>query len=308
MGCRAPWESSAELEWGAGSPPDAPSVPTMPRETSEGASDRRSSTRVGTASRTSRATDRQRLARVLSVWCAQIFLRTNERDVVKKKPPRTKLVVETKATSHEEALLARVLDIIETARSHVTRSVNTAMVQAYWLIGREIVEVEQRGEKRADYGARVVEGLAKHLAKRVGKGFSVPNLRNMRQFYLTYPEGSALPAALFGPPGRSEKRSALPSVSTPAKIRSAVPSESGRAMSEGVSVPAPFPPYLGWTHYMMLMRVTNPTARAFYEIEAPSDVLKDPFVIEFLGLDEPTSSSTTGCSVASCSSTSSSAS
>jgi hypothetical protein len=118
------------------------------------------------------------------------------------------------------------------------------MVQAYWLIGREIVEVEQHGEKRAGYGARVVEGLAKRLAGRVGKGFSVPNLRNMRQFYLTYPEGSALPMALGGAASRPEKCSAPPSVSASSKIRSAVPSESrggtrSPELTEAAGVPAP---------------------------------------------------------------------
>ena len=144
-----------------------------------------------------------------------------------KKPPRNKAVAVTKpaSASYEDALFARVVDIIEAARGHVSRSVNTAMVQAYWLIGREIVEVEQHGEKRAGYGARVIEGLAKRLAGRVGKGFSVPNLRNMRQFYLTYPEGSALPVALGGAASRGEKRSALPSVSASSKIRSAVPNQ-----------------------------------------------------------------------------------
>ncbi len=256
---------------------------------------------------------------------------------VGKKTPRKKTVAVAKpiSASHEDALFSRVVDIIEAARGHVTRSVNTAMVQAYWLIGREIVEVEQRGVKRAGYGERVVEGLAGRLAGRVGKGFSVPNLRNMRQFYLTYREGSALPEALGGSTNRSEKRSALPSVSGSSKIRSAVPGESRagiRTAALGRSAdptPAAFPPYLGWTHYMILMRVANPTARAFYEIEAvreswssrelerqiasllferlaksrdkekvlalarrghqvevPADVLKDPFVLEFLGLDE----------------------
>ena len=192
-----------------------------------------------------------------------------------KKPPRKKAVaVRTPASaSPEDALFARVVDIIEAAHGHVARSVNTAIVQAYWLIGREIVEVEQHGEKRAGYCAHVIEGLAERLAGRVGKGFSVPNLRNMRQFYLTYPEGSALPEALGGAASRPEKRSALPSGSASSTIRSAVPSESRRgirtaALAETTGVPAPFPPYLGWTHYLLLMRVANPTARAFYEIEA----------------------------------------
>lgn len=141
-----------------------------------------------------------------------------------KKSPRKKAVAVAKraSASPEDALFARVVDIIRVARGHVTRSVNTAMVQAYWLIGREIVEVEQHGEKRAGYGERLVEGLAKRLTARVGKGFSVPNLRNMRQFYLTYRDGSALPEAVAG----SVNRSALPSGSAPTKIRSAVPSES----------------------------------------------------------------------------------
>lgn len=87
-----------------------------------------------------------------------------------KKPPRKKAVAVTKAASasHEDALFARVVDIIEAARGHVSRSVNTAMLQAYWLIGREIVEVEQHGEKRAGYGDEVIERLAQRLAGSVG--------------------------------------------------------------------------------------------------------------------------------------------
>ncbi len=141
---------------------------------------------------------------------------------VSKKTSRKKVVTEPSTVPREDALFARVVDIIEAARGYVARSVNTAMVQAYWLIGREIVEVEQRGEKRAGYGERVVEGLAKRLGARFGRGFSVPNLRNMRQFYLTYREGSALPEDLAG----STKRSAPPSGSASKEIRSAVPSES----------------------------------------------------------------------------------
>ncbi len=236
-----------------------------------------------------------------------------------KKPPRNKtaLAMKPSSASLEGALFVRVVEIIEAARGHVARSVNTAMVQAYWLIGREIVEVEQHGAKRAGYGERVIEGLAERLAARIGKGFSVPNLRNMRQFYLIYREGSALPEAMAA----ATNRSALPSDSASKKIRSAVPSES-----RGTAV---FPPYLGWTHYLLLMRVASPTARAFYEIEAareswssrelerqiasllferlaksrdkekvlalarrghllegPADVVKNPFVLEFLDLDE----------------------
>lgn len=232
-------------------------------------------------------------------------------------------IAESSIAAREDALFTRVVDIIEAARRHVDRSVNTAMVQAYWLIGREIVEVEQHGAKRAGYGEHVVENLAGRLAARFRKGFSAPNLRNMRQFFLAYPRGSTLPREFGGPArGGSKIRSASPSTSQ-SKIRSAVPSELARS-------PVPlFPPSLGWTHYALLMRVDNPAARAFYEIEAaregwssrelerqiasllferlarsrdkdkvlalaqrghqldgPADVLKNPFVLEFLGLAE----------------------
>lgn len=159
------------------------------------------------------------------------------------------------SSSHEDALFTRVVDIIEAARGHVTRSVNTAMVQAYWLIGREIVEVEQHGEKRAGYGDEVIERLAQRLSGSVGQGFGARTLRRIRQFYVTYPNGSALPPELGGP----AKRTAALSKSKREEIRSA-------ALSKSSAGPAPFPPHLGWTHYLILLRVTNPAARAFYPL------------------------------------------
>lgn len=221
------------------------------------------------------------------------------------------------ASTPEEKLYERVAAILDEARSRVARTVNTAMVHAYWLIGREIVEVEQGGKERAAYGDELIRRLAAKLTRRFGKGFSAPNLRNMRQFYLAFPEGSAVPEDLGGP----RKGSAVPGISGGTSIRSAVPSKSPGAVL--------FPINLGWTHYAILMRVAASSARAFYEIEAvreawstrelerqiasllferlamnrdkeqvlalarrgqevavPGDVLKDPFVLEFLDLKE----------------------
>jgi len=96
----------------------------------------------------------------------------------------------------EEALYERVAQIIEAARVHVSRTVDTAMVHAYWLIGRDVVEVEQAGKERAEYGRQLIERLAKRLSTRFGKGFSPRTLRRIRQFYLIYPEGSNLPHEL----------------------------------------------------------------------------------------------------------------
>jgi hypothetical protein len=178
---------------------------------------------------------------------------------VKRTPHKKTTAVATSPTaSREEALFARVVDIIEAARGHVARSVNSAMVQAYWLIGREIIEVEQHGENRAGYGDEVIDRLARRLAKRLGQGFGARTLRRIRLFYVTYPEGSALPPELGGP----SKRTAVLSKSKSRKIRTAPLSKSTQL------APAAFPPHLGWTHYLVLLRVTNATARAFYEIEA----------------------------------------
>ena len=143
----------------------------------------------------------------------------------------------------EDALFARIVDIIESARGHVVRSVNTAMVQAYWLIGREIVEVEQDGAKRAGYGDDVIERLSQRLVTRLGEGFGARTLRRIRSFYLTYPAGSALPPEFGGP----SKRTQALSKSRSRQIRTEALSKS--------PVPVVFPPSLGWSHYLALLKV-----------------------------------------------------
>jgi hypothetical protein len=90
-----------------------------------------------------------------------------------------------------EQLYKRVAHILNEARSQVVRTVNTAMVHAYWHVGREIVEVEQAGRQRAGYGDEVIEQLSARLAAAYGRGFSVRNLWSMRQFFLAFPGGSA---------------------------------------------------------------------------------------------------------------------
>ncbi|MCY4533072.1 MAG: DUF1016 N-terminal domain-containing protein [Gammaproteobacteria bacterium] len=99
----------------------------------------------------------------------------------------------------DAALFGRIVDILEEARSHVARTVNSAMVGAYWLIGREIVEEEQKGQKRADYGKSVIEDLSRRLTGRYGKGYSTVSLWNMRKFYQTYIDRAAI---ILSPSGR----------------------------------------------------------------------------------------------------------
>jgi hypothetical protein len=85
-------------------------------------------------------------------------------------------------------LFGRVVSILEQARGNVVRAVNSQMVLAYWLIGREIVQELQGGEGRAAYGEKVLKDLSVRLNDRYGKGFSEQSLQNFRRFYLAYSE------------------------------------------------------------------------------------------------------------------------
>lgn len=189
-------------------------------------------------------------------------------------------------------LFQKISHHIDSARNNIVRSVDSEMVQAYWHIGRDIVEEEQNGQQRAQYGKQLLQELSKKLTLKYGKGFSVSTLRDIRQFYIVY---SSLP------------------------IHHALRGELVNSASAK----------LGWIHYRALMRVDRPEARSFYEIEAaknnwsgrelerqinsllydrlakskdkegllqlategqviikPEDALKEPVVLEFLNLPE----------------------
>jgi len=88
-------------------------------------------------------------------------------------------------------LFDRVAEIIDQARSNVVRAVNSNMVLAYWLIGREVVQSIQGGTRKAAYGSGVLETLARNLTSRYGPGFSKTSLKYFRSFYLAY--GDRLP-------------------------------------------------------------------------------------------------------------------
>lgn len=91
-----------------------------------------------------------------------------------------------------DRLFKRIREILEGARNRVYRTANAEMLQAYWNIGREIVEEEQKGEKRALYGRSLIKELSVRLTKEYGKGFTETNLKYMRQFYQTFEKGHAL--------------------------------------------------------------------------------------------------------------------
>ena len=155
-----------------------------------------------------------------------------------------------------EVVYGEVSKIIDAARESAARSVNSAMTAGYWLIGHRIVEFEQSGEERAEYGTALLERLASDLTRRFGRGFSRQNLQHMRMFYLAYPPDrirQTLSGRLTQPPQ-------LPIRQTPSS-KFDVPS----AVSPGDLFTA-FP--LPWSAYVRLMSVRNEQARAFYEEEA----------------------------------------
>ncbi len=95
----------------------------------------------------------------------------------------------------EKQFYEEISRILLEARNRVYQTANFAMVEAYWNIGRSIVE-QQGGEEKAEYGIGLIKELSKQMSKDFGKGFTAANLKNMRQFYLTFPKGYALRSEL----------------------------------------------------------------------------------------------------------------
>ena len=160
-----------------------------------------------------------------------------------------------------ESILGDVSSVIEEARRSAARSVNCIMTAAYWLIGRRIVEFEQAGSARADYGTELVKRLAKDLTDRFGRGFGPVNLSQMKKFYLLWPTEKIFQTL-------SEKsQESLPSgksqaiLQTPSEKLGIVPTDSIlRSAATCFSLP--------WSAYVRLLSVENENARTFYEAEA----------------------------------------
>ncbi|HEX8110444.1 MAG TPA: PDDEXK nuclease domain-containing protein [Kofleriaceae bacterium] len=163
----------------------------------------------------------------------------------------------TQATPEEpgyEAVLADVVRMVEAARRASARAVNAFITATYWTIGRRIVEQEQHGYARADYGAALVDRLAVDLTARFGRGFGRRNLFQMRALYLAYRE---IPQAVLAPP---EGLPGAKKVQTPSALSTATTTVVG-----GTAAPT-FP--LPWSHYVRLLSVRSAEARRFYETEA----------------------------------------
>jgi predicted nuclease of restriction endonuclease-like (RecB) superfamily len=146
----------------------------------------------------------------------------------------------TALTKNYEATLAEVIELLESARRAAARSVNAIMTATYWEIGRHIVEYEQSGQERAEYGTALLKRLSDDLTAKFGKGFSKPNLEKMRRFYLGWSIASTL---------SMQSDESLPTKQT-----------DFYTLTNRFQLP--------WSHYVRLLSVKDTDARAFYEKEA----------------------------------------
>jgi DUF1016 N-terminal domain len=156
----------------------------------------------------------------------------------------------------QDALLGDIKSLIEQARNTAARSINTLQVRVNFEIGRRIVEEEQRGANRAEYGRQLLVTLADGLTNAFGRGFSRSNLEYMRKFFLTYREThssiSQKPSGKLASPAIAQTMSAQSLPVTPASV----------LQTQG----NPFS--LSWSHYVFLIAIKNAEERQFYEIES----------------------------------------
>ncbi len=167
------------------------------------------------------------------------------------------------------SLYQRVREILESARFGLARTVNTTQVVANWLIGREIIQEEQSGTRRAKYGSRLLDGLSSRLKADFGEGYSVQNLRYMRQFHLEYPHLLDQTVIRHTASGKSKHGSPAHVV-----IRHTACGELAAQMrmshtrGDDSWSPGLLHLNLAWSLYRHLLKVEALDARAFYEIEA----------------------------------------
>jgi len=106
---------------------------------------------------------------------------------MKKRSQQPALVTKNAKISNYDAILSEIIELLDSARQVSARTVNIIMTATYWQVGKRIVEFEQKGRGRASYGAKLLPSLSNELTSRFGRGFSIDNLETMRLFYLTYP-------------------------------------------------------------------------------------------------------------------------
>lgn len=212
-------------------------------------------------------------------------------------------------TKTYNTLFEKIAKILDQARTKAFREINMAQVLAYWGIGREIIEFEQKGKIRAEYGKKALVRLSEDLSRKFGRGFSADNLQLMRRFYSTYQDKFQIYETL----SRKFQKSEM--ISNKSAVQQALSAKSK--------------PMLSWSHYCELLKIEEALARSFYEketiqnnwsirelkrqinsmlferlalskntktvmkmakkgqiIEKPEDAIKEPYILEFLNLKQ----------------------
>ena len=181
-----------------------------------------------------------------------------------------------------DTLFHSISELIQQARQQVLRSVNTAMVQTYWHIGKIIVEHEQQGESRAAYGKQQLQQLSGRLTAEFGKGFDERNLRNMRQFYAAYPIRDALRTELSWTHYRTLIRLENPSARDWYTQEAITENWSARALERQIGV---------LYYERLLASKDRPPVEAEAQAHtmalsmSPQDYLRDPYLLDFLNLE-----------------------
>lgn len=179
-----------------------------------------------------------------------------------------------------EGFYEQVSTILNAARNKAYAAVNFAMVEAYWEIGRSIVE-QQGGEERAEYGEELIEGLAERLTLDFGKGFDVRNLRFMRQFYLAFPIRNALRTELSWTHYRRLSRIADPDARAWYMNECADSKWSTRQLERQINTM--------FRERLLASRDKGAVASEVAETapaKRPEDIIRDPYVLEFLGFPD----------------------
>ncbi|MCT3918123.1 DUF1016 domain-containing protein [Elizabethkingia anophelis] len=184
--------------------------------------------------------------------------------------------------------ISEIRNILAQARMKAYQSVNSVMVEAYWLIGKRIVEEEQNGKKRAEYGEALLKNLSVALTKEFGKGFSSSNLRNFRQFYLTYSDPEIC-YTLCSKLTWSHNRLIMRIDSNAARNY-----YLKEASEQNWSVRV-LERHINTFYYERLLSTQNKEETVQYSTgennDLARDFIKDPYVFEFLNIPEPISAS-----------------
>ena len=186
--------------------------------------------------------------------------------------------------SSNDAFVSEIRSIIDNARSTAVRSVDFCRVQMYWNIGKRIFEEEQHGKERADYGAYLIKNLAKELEPEFGSGFSVRQLEQSRQFYRTYPIANTVRSQLNWSQYRRLIQIEDPDKREYYELESVNNAWTAREMERQIN---------SMLYERLLLSNDKESvlavARKERIPEKPVEIIKDPMVLEFLGLERKAS-------------------